>query len=102
MKLRLRLLSYILTFALTAGNLLQLPVYADEKMAAAEEGISESKEELKNKTGKELTGLEILDLSEPVAGKPLDPKATVRSAEGVTWEIPVVWIDEDGKAATVA
>ena len=102
MKLKLRLLSFLLVFTIAAGNLLQVPVYADEKTAAPSAGMPENRETVKNEKEKELTDLEITDLSEPVAGKELDAKATVRSAEGVTWEIPVVWIGEDGKAASVA
>ena len=96
MKLGLKLLSFLLVFILTAGNLSQVAVYADEK-TGSEQNVSE-----RGTSEKELTSLEITDLSEPVAGKELDTKASIRSAEGVTWEIPVIWIGEDGKAATVA
>lgn len=96
MKLKLRLISFLLVFVLAAGNIAQVNVYADERET------SEKRQTSEKGAVKELTDLEITDLSEPVAGMPLDSRATVRSAEGVTWEIPVVWIGEDGKAATVA
>ncbi len=50
----------------------------------------------------ELTGLVLKDVDGPVVGMPLDQTATVASAEGVTWEIPVVWIDQNGNEATIA
>jgi hypothetical protein len=50
----------------------------------------------------ELTGLVLKNVDAPVVGKALDQTATVASAEGVTWEIPVVWIDQNGNEATIA
>ena len=44
----------------------------------------------------QLTGLRITDLDKPVAGKTLDLKARIRTSENVTWEIPVIWIDDLG------
>ena len=99
MKIKFRLLSFLLAFALVAGNCSQIVAYADENTVSMRTAANAPQ---KNESVKELTDLEITDLEEPGEGKPLDTKATVRSAEGVTWEIPVVWIGEDGKAATVA
>lgn len=48
-----------------------------------------------------LTGLVLKDLDEPVPGKPFDKAATITSAEGTVWDIPVFWIDVKGKAADV-
>lgn len=50
----------------------------------------------------ELTGLRITDLAKPVAGRALDRTARIRTNENVTWEIPVIWTDENGNTATVA
>ncbi|MBR1909222.1 MAG: hypothetical protein IJ821_01405 [Lachnospiraceae bacterium] len=88
MKHKFRVLSLIMVFALAFGSINAVPVYADQ---------TESQNE-----STQLTSLAITDLAEPVAGQPLDGKATVTSAEGVTWEIPVIWVDDTGVVATVA
>ena len=88
MKHKFRVLSLIMAFALAFGSINAVPVYADQ---------TESQNE-----STQLTNLAITDLVEPVAGQPLDGKATVTSAEGVTWEIPVIWVDDSGVVATVA
>lgn len=88
MKYKFRVLSLIMAFALAFGSINAVPVYADQ---------TESQNE-----STQLTNLAITDLAEPVAGQPLDGKATVTSAEGVTWEIPVIWVDDSGVVATVA
>ena len=88
MKHKFRVLSLIMAFALAFGSINAVPVYADQ---------TESQNE-----STQLTSLAITDLAEPVAGQPLDGKATVTSAEGVTWEIPVIWVDDSGVVATVA
>lgn len=88
MKHKFRVLSLIMAFALAFGSINAVPVYADQ---------TESQNE-----STQLTNLAITDLAEPVAGQPLDGKATVTSAEGVTWEIPIIWVDDTGVVATVA
>ncbi|MCR4656855.1 MAG: hypothetical protein K5770_11585 [Lachnospiraceae bacterium] len=89
MKMKLRFLSFILAFVLAAGNIEVFRVYAAPAGTEQDAGVW-------------LSGLEITDLSEPVAGQTLDDKAVVRSAEGVVWEIPVIWTDDTGRAAAVA
>ena len=88
MKHKFRVLSLIMAFALAFGSINAVPVYADQTESQIE--------------STQLTNLAITDLTEPVAGQPLDGKATVTSAEGVTWEIPVIWVDDSGVVATVA
>lgn len=44
--------------------------------------------------------IDAVDASE--TGKALDEKAIVSTAEGVTWDIPVLWIDDDLQLATEA
>ncbi|MBP3879945.1 MAG: hypothetical protein J6D46_06470, partial [Lachnospiraceae bacterium] len=46
-----------------------------------------------------LTELVLSDLDEPEAEKPYDKIATVTSHEKVSWEVPVYWIDPNGKPA---
>ncbi len=43
-----------------------------------------------------LTDLRITGLSAPQPGQPFPAQATVVSAEGVSWQIPVLWTDADG------
>ncbi len=46
--------------------------------------------------------LSIDGVEAPEAGKPLDDKATVSTTEGVTWDIPVLWISNNLQLATEA
>ena len=46
-----------------------------------------------------LTGLMIGGLDEPAEGKPLDENATVTSENGMSWEIPAFWVDENFETA---
>ena len=85
---KIRFLSVLLSIVLFGSSLATVPAYA---AANVNRQISVS----------ELTGLEITDLAEPVVGQPLDQKAVVKSAEGITWEIPVIWTDDTGRVATV-
>lgn len=50
----------------------------------------------------EISDLTIDGVEAPKAGEPLDDAATVRSAEGESWEVPVLWIDQDLQLATTA
>ena len=85
-----RKLSFVLAFAMLVGQFGSANVFAEE----AEGKPAPQK--------KELSSIEITNVDEPVPGKPLDSSATVTSAEGESWEIPVIWVDESGKTATVA
>ena len=88
MKKRMRALCFSVAFMVLCSSILKAaPAYAAETVQS---------------TQTELEGLEITDLAEPVAGQPLDNRATVKPAEGASWEISVVWMDDNGKAASVA
>lgn len=50
----------------------------------------------------EVRNLVIDDVAAPELGKPLDDQATVRTAEGESWDVPVLWIDSDLELATEA
>ena len=62
----------------------------------------ETPDKVGNKSVKELSSITITNVDVPVAGQPLDKAATVTSAEGESWEIPIIWLDESAKTATVA
>ena len=47
-----------------------------------------------------VSGITIGDVDAPKEGVRLDEKAVVTTAEGETWEIPVIWIGEDLKPDT--
>ena len=49
--------------------------------------------------GMGVSALRITAVDAPVPGTPLDTSATVTSAEGAQWEIPVIWVDETGSLA---
>ena len=89
MRLKLKLLSFLIAFVLTGSNIAAVSAYAAPAVTKAE-------------SGKELDGLEIRNLAEPETGKKLDDKATVVSSGGVTWEIPVIWTDDKGRVSTTA
>ena len=90
MKIRkIRLLSLILALALVF-NTTTLTAYAATPAKAMEA------------TGqKSLSGLVLTGLDEPIVGVPFDGTTTITSAEGVTWEIPVIWMDAEGNIVTV-
>lgn len=49
-----------------------------------------------------ISGISIDGVDAPAAGQPLDDEATVTTAEGETWGIPVLWIGDDLQLATEA
>ena len=81
------ILSLVLVLMLAFAAAAAVPAFADE---ANQSGMTE------------LTGLVLKDVDAPIVGRPLDQTATVVSAQGVSWEIPVVWIDQNGNEATIA
>ena len=50
----------------------------------------------------EVRDLVIGDVAAPELGTSLDDQATVRTAEGESWDVPVLWIDSDLQLATEA
>lgn len=85
-----RKLCFVLTFVMSVSTLQVADVYADETV---------------NRPApqpKELTGIQITGVDIPVGGAALDKAATITSAEGESWDIPVIWMDETGAIATVA
>ncbi|MBR3316791.1 MAG: hypothetical protein IKG21_03065 [Atopobiaceae bacterium] len=52
--------------------------------------------------GSTVSGLVIDGVSAPAAGQELDGDAVVTSAEGATWDIPVLWVSDDLQLATQA
>ena len=112
----IRILAAMLTVVLVLNT--AVAVYAKEAMIPqisgyplplsdkAEKELSDDTakvraEGFENPGGKLLTGLVLKDLDEPVPGKPFDKAATITSAEGTVWDIPVFWIDGKGRAVDV-
>ena len=83
---KLRVVSILVAFAILAGQFCTVNVNAAQGVEAAP-------------VGTKLSGFRIIDLDRPVAGRDLDFKARVRTNENVTWEIPVIWTDENGNTA---
>ena len=48
-----------------------------------------------------LTEITVIGMSVPLGGVPFEKGVTVGSAQGVTWDIPVIWADSDKKAVAV-
>lgn len=80
---KMRVLSLLVAISIIAGQFGIVSVNAAQ-------GVEQAP------VGTELSGFRITDLDRPVPGKPLDFKARVRTNENVTWEIPVIWTDENG------
>ena len=83
--------SLCLLMALLMAVGIGLPVRAN---AEAPVEIHAGAAEEQNKTV--LTDLRITGLSAPQPGQPFPAQATVVSAEGVSWQIPVLWTDANG------
>ena len=66
--------------------------YADDKPAA----VTQTHENT------ELTGLALTGFKEPSEGSQLDTSATIVSAEGISWEVPVIWVNEKGESISRA
>ena len=117
-KKNIRLGARILSVLLAAVLILNTAVfaYADEpelpKISSWPVRLSENSERtvsentLKAKAigksdpqGTRLTELVLTDLDEPEAEKPYDKTATVTSHEKISWDVPVYWIDSNGKPA---
>ena len=89
--------------ATSASMLAPVTVFAAETKPAAEAGTStETKPEVTidnhtqgRENAKVVSGITIGDVTAPKEGTRLDDKAVVTTAEGDTWEIPVIWIGEN-------
>lgn len=67
----------------------------DEVSNASENGVE-------NAATKTVSNLRIINLEEPQRyGSFFDNKAIVMTDEGILWEIPVVWVDEEGNNALI-
>ena len=71
-------------------------------VALAEEPILIEQHSVQNEAAKTVSGLRISGVDAPQAGQKLDDAAVVMSTEGVSWFIPVLWLDETGKLAAEA
>ena len=48
-----------------------------------------------------VTGLQIINLEYPKVGQMLDSEATIMTSQKISWNIPVIWVDEDNNISTV-
>ncbi len=111
MKKSARLLSAILIVVLFTAQLNALTVKAaqlDEKNAAAITDAIQYTQQLKKSPKKDyfttmsdgstrfVKALAITNLAKPIHGQMLDQSATVVTDTGVSWEIPVIWVNKDG------
>ena len=110
MKIRIKKIFAAAIAFFLVSNISMVNIYADVNpaygtrtaatLAEASSGDKGSREP--ESAGNELTDLELTGLSEPAAGRMLETMATVRSAEGVSWEVPVVWVNDRGESITRA
>ena len=80
-----------MTLAVSASMLAPVSVYAAETTSEVDvDNHTQGRENAKT-----VSGITIGDVDAPKEGTRLDDKAVVTTAEGETWEIPVIWIDEN-------
>lgn len=86
---RFRLLALLLSFVFLFSNLASVCAFA------ANDAVIDAVE--RDESGNiALTGLSLTDVEEPREGKALDDRAKITTDQGVSWEIPVLWIDSAG------
>ena len=90
--------SLICLMALATSASMLAPVSAYAVEPTPEVGVDNHTEGREN--AKTVSGITIGDVTAPEEGKRLDDTAAVTTAEGETWEIPVIWIGEDLKSKT--
>lgn len=85
-----------MALATSASMMVPVSVYAAE--TTSEVGVDNHTQGREN--AKTVSGITIGDVTAPKEGERLDDTAVVTTAEGETWEIPVIWIGEDLKPDT--
>ena len=82
--------------ATSASMLAPVSVYATETTSEVDvDNHTQGRDDART-----VSGITIGDVDAPKEGVRLDEKAVVTTAEGETWEIPVIWIGEDLKPDT--
>lgn len=106
---KIRILCFALAATLLGSNIFTVTAYAAGRNTAFEHQneVDAGRHTDASDDKVVITGVEITDLDEPVAGRMLDNEATVLAYKdgvynGISWKIPVIWVDESGKTATVA
>ena len=106
---KIRILCFALAATLLGSNIFTVTAYAAGRNTAFEHQneVDAGRHTDASDDKVVITGVEITDLDEPVAGRMLDKEATVLAYKdgvynGISWKIPVIWVDESGKTATVA
>ncbi|MBQ8053763.1 MAG: hypothetical protein IJ198_08195 [Lachnospiraceae bacterium] len=90
--------SLICFVALATSASMLAPVSALATETTSEVGVDNHTQGRED--AKIVSGITIGDVKAPKEGERLDDKAVVTTAEGETWEIPVIWIGEDLKPDT--
>ena len=86
-------LIWITAVAMTATTAAPVSAFAAENKTDSE--IKVENHTFGRSEAEVVSGLTIGDVEAPKEGVLLDEKAVVTTAEKVTWEIPVIWIDQD-------
>lgn len=86
---RFRLLALLLSFVFLFSNLASVCAFA------ANDAVFDAVE--RDESGNiALTGLSLTDVEEPREGIALDDRAKITTDQGISWEIPVLWVDPAG------
>ena len=91
------------TAAILSGNIFSATAYAAAPVLTvnttaenAATAVEEAAKAVSSNAVKAVSNLRIINLETPRYGKEFDKKALVMTDEGIFWEIPVIWIDEEG------
>ena len=104
-RLFLKLGAIFVAFIFSAVNFSTVVVKAAPVINLQSEEIIEEAGEYKSVSGlsgiTRVSNLQVINLEQPKAGDILDTRATVLADGGYFWEIPVVWVDEEGKISYI-
>ena len=90
-----RVLSFVMSLVLASSCILPSFAYAAESVVRIEDHAPEG-------VGVSVSKLSIGGVDAPKEGEALDDTATVKTSEGESWDIPVLWIGGDLQLATQA
>ncbi len=103
--LSLVLCIFVLFVNMHAITVKAAPLAKSEAVKIASAILNDQKSFSKKRAGGSdviIQSFQITNLDAPQNGKLLDSKATVVADNGFSWDIPVIWVDQDGNLAQVA
>ena len=87
----------VMASVLLLGNVFTVSARAESVITVDAGNAAASSQSAPSNDVKTISNLRVINLAEPVNFGSFDTSATIISDEGYSWEIPVVWADEEGK-----